>query len=343
MTNTPAPDDRPGLGDPGSLFVEEQRFAVVPEWVIDAEISDGAFRLYSLLLRYGNSSGCRMPSRALLARRLHRSVDTVDRTMRELVSAGIVRVEHRHDGRQHLTNRYHVGTTNPQPQTRRSDSGRSLAATPDRPFEGGRMRAATPGRTSAATVAADLRPNPEIPTDTPPPPTPERRGDRHRAREEEWGRQLLDECGIDDLDALATRCAESRRVVGQSTTRWTSACLLPAITLAVRHRGWPARLVQPALLAVAADPSTRSPMRLAEAGPWWDQADEPDPADGQELAEWNAQLDELDGRRPTLQAQARAELEAEHLPLTRSSVTRRAIEILDRSPASTAHAGGDAA
>ena len=87
-------------------------------------------------------------------------------------AAGIVRVEHRHDGHQHLTNRYHVRTTNPHPQTRRSESGR--------------MRAATPGRTGAATVAADLRPNPEIPTDTPPPPTPARHADRQRAREEEW-------------------------------------------------------------------------------------------------------------------------------------------------------------
>jgi hypothetical protein len=84
-------------------------------------------------------------------------------------------------------------------------------------------------------------------------------------------------------------------------------------------------------------------MRLAEAGPWWDQADEPNGADEEELAEWDAQLDELDGRRPALQAQARAELESEHLPLTRSSVTRRAIEILGRSTASAAHAGGDAA
>jgi hypothetical protein len=108
------------------------------------------------------------------------------------------------------------------------------------------------------------------------------------------------------------------------------ACLLPAIKLAVRHRGWPARLVRAALLAVAADPSTRSPMRLAEAGPWWDQADEPNGADDRELAEWSAQLDELDGRRRALQAQARAELESEHMPLTRSSMTRRAVEILGR-------------
>jgi len=61
----------------GTLVVEEPRFAIVPEWVIDAPVSDGAFRLYSLLLRYGNGSGFRMPSRQTLARRLRRSVDAV--------------------------------------------------------------------------------------------------------------------------------------------------------------------------------------------------------------------------------------------------------------------------
>jgi hypothetical protein len=64
----------------GTLFVEQPRFAIVPEWVIDAPVidapvSDGAFRLHSLLLRYGNSTGCRMPSRPTLARRLRRSID----------------------------------------------------------------------------------------------------------------------------------------------------------------------------------------------------------------------------------------------------------------------------
>ena len=73
----------------GTLVVEEARFAIVPEWVIDAAISDGAFRLYSLLLRYGNGSGSRMPSRQTLARRLRRSVDAIDRAMRQLTEAGI--------------------------------------------------------------------------------------------------------------------------------------------------------------------------------------------------------------------------------------------------------------
>jgi len=31
----------------------------VPEWIIDAAISDCAFRLYAVLLRYGQSSGQR--------------------------------------------------------------------------------------------------------------------------------------------------------------------------------------------------------------------------------------------------------------------------------------------
>jgi hypothetical protein len=48
-----------------------------------------------MLLRFGGTSGCRMPSRALLGRRLHRSVDSIDRALRELVSVGIVRIEHR--------------------------------------------------------------------------------------------------------------------------------------------------------------------------------------------------------------------------------------------------------
>ena len=97
-----APPTPTTLPAAGTLVVEEPRFAIVPEWVIDAAVSDGAFRLYSLLLRYGNGSGSRMPSRQTLARRLRRSVDAVDRAMRQLTEAGIVRVEHRRCGEQFL-------------------------------------------------------------------------------------------------------------------------------------------------------------------------------------------------------------------------------------------------
>ena len=77
MTEPAAPPEE--LDDEGTLLLE-QRFSIVPEWVLDADISDAALRLYAVLLRYGQSSGNRMPSRALLARRLRKkSKDTVDR------------------------------------------------------------------------------------------------------------------------------------------------------------------------------------------------------------------------------------------------------------------------
>jgi hypothetical protein len=86
-----------------------------------------------------------------------------------------------------------------------------------------------------------------------------------------------------------------------------------------------------ALLAVAQDPGSRSPARVAETGPWWDtlapgagQA-----IDARELAEMEARLAETHGLRPALQAQARAKLTAEGMPVIRSTVARRACAILD--------------
>jgi hypothetical protein len=76
---------------PDDSLVIEERFAIVPEWIIDSDVSDAAFHLYAVLLRYGHSSGTRMPSRATLARRLRkRSVDSVDRAMKKLVAIGAV-------------------------------------------------------------------------------------------------------------------------------------------------------------------------------------------------------------------------------------------------------------
>jgi|SRR5450631_1480769 len=67
----------------------EDRFAIVPEWLLDATVSDAAMRLYAVLLRFGQTSGARMPARSTLARRMHKkSTYTVDRAMRELVELG---------------------------------------------------------------------------------------------------------------------------------------------------------------------------------------------------------------------------------------------------------------
>src|SRR6185312_12143812 len=97
-----------------ALLDVAERFAIVPEWLLDADVSDTAIRLYAVLVRYGQSSGARMPGRATLARRVRKkSVDTIDRAMRELVDVGAVSIEHRYAGGQRLTNRYHLHTSQP--------------------------------------------------------------------------------------------------------------------------------------------------------------------------------------------------------------------------------------
>jgi hypothetical protein len=321
----------PVVEDQAVLDVED-RFSIVPEWVLDAAISDAAVRLYAVLLRFGQTSGARMPARSTLARRMHKkSTDTVDRAMRELVELGAVVVQHRFDGGQRLTNKYLVRTS--RPRDHGSGGGRTNAATP--------MAAATRatqgegGRTDAATVAAPMRHNPEFFTEssTPPPPTPVESDTADAEAPRSWAEEadrLITECGIGDWDGFVAQCQALRRQLGQPTGRWSKHCLLAAIQLAVRARDWPAAQAKTALLSVAADPATRSPMRLAEAGPWWDEPvvrDAPtgDPA---ELAAMEADLADAGGLRPLLQRQAREQLSAEGTPTTRSTVTRRAHALL---------------
>jgi len=328
---------------PGTLVVE-QRFAMVPEWVLDADVSDGAVRLYAVLLRYGESSGSRMPGRATLARRLHRRcTDTVDRALRELVALGAVVVEHRFDGGQRLTNRYHVRTSPPETAQRGAAKpargGRSAAATQAPAATG--TPAAGGGRGPAATVAAGLRPDPEQFTETPPPPAPTARpanaaaGAGGAAGWEPHAR-LLAACGIadlDGLDGLAEACRRLRPAGDTGLARWSAQGLLAAIGLAVRGRGRPAGRVPAALLAVAGDPLTRSPMRLAEAGPWWQQPDTDSPVDPTltaKVAAMEEALADADGWRVVLQRQAREQLAAEGALMTRATVTARAYDLLQQ-------------
>ena len=119
---------------------------------------------------------------------------------------------------------------------------------------------------------------------------------------------MLARCGITDLAALAERCQTARQALGLSPTRWAAPCLLAAIQLALL-RGWPPEQIQPALLTLAADRETRSPMRVAEAGPWWDQPPPPPPElDGVDLAVLEAELDDVAGPapRPASQSPRRA-------------------------------------
>ncbi len=346
-----APDS--GGGTEASLVLE-QHFAIVPEWIIDAQISDCAYRLYSVLLRFGQTSGQRMPARATLAARLHKSSkDTVDRALKELVGIGAVVVERRRRDGRNLTNRYLLMSTPPEERNVTAGAGGRIPAATAH----GRFRAATPGRRISATVAADLRPDPESLTENPPTPSPlatvppPAAGEPLAARDERtrgsdgaspnagakgYEPALLAQCGIDDLPGLARDCQALRRGVGAPTARWTASRLLPVIAQATKVGGWPQHLIGPALRALAADPATRSPMRLAYPGPWWDIAET-----GQRLGDRTAhaieqqrlesRLAEADGGRVWAQQQARAQLSARGEPVTRLSVARLACELLDRA------------
>ena len=70
-------------------------FAIVPEWVIYADISANAVRLYAVLNRFANGSGRAWPSRRTLADAMRVSTATVDRAKDELVTIGALIVEAR--------------------------------------------------------------------------------------------------------------------------------------------------------------------------------------------------------------------------------------------------------
>ena len=124
-------------------------FGRVPTWLLDAAVSDRAVRLFALLTRYADREGRGFPGRRVLAERLRCSVDSLDRALRELVTAGALRVEERWnvdgDGGR-LTNDYFLL------EQRDEDPGRADAAPP------GRTGAVAPRRMDAAPPTAPLRP-----------------------------------------------------------------------------------------------------------------------------------------------------------------------------------------
>lgn len=138
---------------PASERVEvdaEQRFAIVPEWVLDADVPDRAIRVYAILARYGNGSGRREVSRSTIARRARCSTDSVDRALTALVDVGALAMER---------------TTKPSGDwgaNRYTLLAGGVAAAVRLP---GREGAARGGRVAAARVAAGERHDREIPTE----------------------------------------------------------------------------------------------------------------------------------------------------------------------------------
>ena len=79
-------------------LVSEFHFSIIPEWLIDAGVSDKAIRLYAVLARYAdNRTHEAFPSRETLAERMACSAKSVDRATSELIQAGAVTKRQRHN------------------------------------------------------------------------------------------------------------------------------------------------------------------------------------------------------------------------------------------------------
>ena len=77
-------------------LIADNFFAIIPEWVLYADISPQAVRLYGVLRRYADRDGSCFPSRKRLASDLRmESTKPVDRALKELVSIGAITSEHR--------------------------------------------------------------------------------------------------------------------------------------------------------------------------------------------------------------------------------------------------------
>lgn len=64
------------------------RFSIVPEWVTDADVSDRAVRVYTILARYADNDTLQaFPSRDLIAARARCHVKSVDRAVEELITS----------------------------------------------------------------------------------------------------------------------------------------------------------------------------------------------------------------------------------------------------------------
>lgn len=137
-------------------------FGVVPAWVMDAEISDRAVRLYALLARLASSpEEAAMPGgKQEIAERLRCAKSSVEKALGELRTLGAVSVEVRMDGRVRLPNGYVVHASPiavdlPPPE----DTPPAVAGDPPPDGAGDRLSSRELRRGSEAN-ASDLHPLP---------------------------------------------------------------------------------------------------------------------------------------------------------------------------------------
>ena len=97
-------------------FNADNRFSIIPHWVIFSGITSNAIHLYAVLMKYAdNDTGVAFPSRARLASDLSKSVDTIDRSAKELTELGALKITRRKrkGSKENYSNLYTLITAKP--------------------------------------------------------------------------------------------------------------------------------------------------------------------------------------------------------------------------------------
>ncbi len=113
-----------------AVIRSDMQFAVVPRWLVEAGLSDKAFRLYVVLAAHADyeTDAC-TPGRKRLAKLCACSVDTIDRAKKELVDRGFLTIEQRSDTEAgNLTNVYVLHRVPPASRTDAEKGSRTDAA-----------------------------------------------------------------------------------------------------------------------------------------------------------------------------------------------------------------------
>ena len=113
-------------------IVSEFYFSIVPEWLIESNVSDNALRVYSALYRFADKDdGTCWPSIATIGAKCNKSSSSVKRAIKELKELGAIEVKERYLEDQGQTSNLYILKLNPAfksdtpPQTKSEQGGSS--------------------------------------------------------------------------------------------------------------------------------------------------------------------------------------------------------------------------
>lgn len=111
------------MSDSTAELTSDVKWAQVPEWVIRADISDRAVRVYALLSRRANGDQQAFPSRRYLAQGIRCSTKSVDRALEELVGIGALTKQTQFRDNRQTVNLYTLRAMAGTPVTMGGDTG----------------------------------------------------------------------------------------------------------------------------------------------------------------------------------------------------------------------------